>query len=125
MSKGSDIANQALSFIVDLKKKPPMVQMGVGAGVGTVSGYLMTKGGRMVAATVGASFLLAQFAIHKGYITVDETKIQRDLKNLKKSVLEKLEKNKFLPDMSESFVSEHRWILGGFAAGVLIGFSLG
>ncbi|CAA88970.1 FUN14 domain-containing protein fndc-1 [Caenorhabditis elegans] len=119
----SDAIDTVLYYVVDLKKQQPMVQLGVGAGFGTVTGYFVTKGGRLVAATVGISFLLAQFAIHKGYITLNESKIERDMKNLHKSVMNKVSGKKVI-NISDSFVSEYRWILGGFAAGMLIGFSV-
>ncbi|CAO4365354.1 unnamed protein product [Caenorhabditis nigoni] len=119
----SDVVDTVLHYVVDLKKQPPMAQLGVGAGFGTVTGYFVTKGGRVVAATVGVSFLLAQFAIHKGYITLNESKIERDLKNLQKSVMNKVSKKDTI-QVPNSFISENRWILGGFAAGMLIGFSI-
>ncbi|CAP23668.1 Protein CBG02943 [Caenorhabditis briggsae] len=118
-----DVVDTVLHYVVDLKKQPPMAQLGVGAGFGTVTGYFVTKGGRVVAATVGVSFLLAQFAIHKGYITLNESKIERDLKNLQKSVMNKVSKKDTI-QVPNSFISENRWILGGFAAGMLIGFSI-
>uniref|UniRef100_A0A8R1HLY0 FUN14 domain-containing protein 1 n=1 Tax=Caenorhabditis japonica TaxID=281687 RepID=A0A8R1HLY0_CAEJA len=119
--KSNEWVDKTLHFIVDLKKQPTMAQLGVGAGFGTVTGYFVTKGGRVVAATVGISFLLAQFAIHKGYITLNESRIERDLKNLQKSVMKKKSSE---INVSNSFISENRWILGGFAAGMLIGFSV-
>ncbi|CAI2338966.1 unnamed protein product [Caenorhabditis sp. 36 PRJEB53466] len=120
----SEWADTVLHFVVDLKKKPPMTQLGVGAGFGTVTGYFVTKGGRIVAATVGVSFLLAQFAIHKGYITLNESKIERDLKNLQKSVMKKVSRKANAINVPNSFISDYRWILGGYAAGMLIGFSI-
>ncbi|EFO85682.1 hypothetical protein GCK72_005385 [Caenorhabditis remanei] len=119
----SEVVDTVLYYVVDLKKQPPMAQLGVGAGFGTVTGYFVTKGGRLVAATVGISFLLAQFAIHKGYITLNESKIERDIKNLQKSVMKKVSKRDTI-NIPSSFITENRWILGGFAAGMLIGFSI-
>lgn len=119
----NDVIDTVLYYVVDLKKQPPMAQLGVGAGFGTVTGYFVTKGGRLVAATVGVSFLLAQLAIHKGYITLNESKIERDMKNLQKSVMKKVSRKDTI-HIPNSFFSENRWILGGFAAGMLIGFSI-
>lgn len=41
--KANEWVDKALYFIVDLKKQPPMAQLGVGAGFGTVTGYFVTK----------------------------------------------------------------------------------
>uniref|UniRef100_A0A1I7T0Q0 FUN14 domain-containing protein 1 n=1 Tax=Caenorhabditis tropicalis TaxID=1561998 RepID=A0A1I7T0Q0_9PELO len=119
----NDAIDTVLHYAIDLKKQPPMAQLGVGAGFGTVTGYFVTKGGRLVAATVGISFLLAQLAIHKGYITLNESKIERDIKNLKKSVMKKVSRTDTI-NIPNNFFTENRWILGGFAAGILIGFSI-
>ncbi|CAL2033023.1 hypothetical protein CAEBREN_13995 [Caenorhabditis brenneri] len=121
----NDAIDTVLYYVVDLKKQPPMAQLGVGAGFGTVTGYFVTKGGRLVAATVGISFLLAQLAIHKGYITLNESKIERDMKNLQKSVMKKVNlRHSSTINISNSFFSENKWVLGGFVAGMLIGFSV-
>lgn len=39
----SDAIDTVLYYVVDLKKQQPMVQLGVGAGFGTVTGYFVTK----------------------------------------------------------------------------------
>ncbi|CAI5443757.1 unnamed protein product [Caenorhabditis angaria] len=119
------VVDKVLVFMIDLKKQTPPVQMGVGAGFGTVTGYFLTKGGRVVAATVGISFLLAQYGIHKGYITLNESKIKRDLNKLKKQVSDRASNLPVLSTFTEdTFFYDNRWIFGGFAAGMLIGFSL-
>ena len=39
----SEVVDTVLYYVVDLKKQPPMAQLGVGAGFGTVTGYFVTK----------------------------------------------------------------------------------
>ena len=51
-----------------------------------VTGYVAMKIGKTVATAVGGSLILLQIAYHKGYISVDWSKVNKDLEGASKKL---------------------------------------
>jgi len=64
----------------DLSKQPAAKQAAVGGASGWLVGYLSMKLGKAVATVVGGSLLLLQVAHYQGYVQVDWSKVNKDVK---------------------------------------------
>ncbi|CAD6196803.1 unnamed protein product [Caenorhabditis auriculariae] len=125
VSKPADYLNSAINYVDDLHRRPPLVQVAVGGGVGVTAGYIATRVSKAVATTIGVSFLLLQFAVHRGYIAVNHDNVGRDIAGLKKSLRKRVNDVPHVGgDEVQNFVVKNSWTFSGFAAGVLIGFGL-
>ncbi|GMT33939.1 hypothetical protein PFISCL1PPCAC_25236 [Pristionchus fissidentatus] len=121
------VVQQILSFIDSIEKKPPPMQMGLGGGAGLCTGYIFTKGSKATALVLGIGLITFQFCNYRGYIKLNRSKIEKDLKDLKGSIERELYgKSQFEMDKNKigSFVSSHAYLLGGFAAGSLLGYAI-
>ncbi|GMR33601.1 hypothetical protein PMAYCL1PPCAC_03796, partial [Pristionchus mayeri] len=121
------VIQQLASYIDSIEKKPPPVQMGIGASAGLVTGYIFTKGSKATALVLGIGLITFQFCNYRGYIKLNRSKIEKDLRDIKRRVESELTgKSQFEMDANKmsSFVSSHAYLLSGFAAGALLGYAL-
>ncbi|CAI4224892.1 unnamed protein product [Auanema sp. JU1783] len=117
-----------LSFIDNLQNKSVPVQVSVGGGAGMLSGYLFTKGSKATATVLGVSLLAFQFCNYRGYIKLNSSKIEDDLRDLKKGIEKELYGRSSAIDINDKqvskFVHANAWLLGGFFAGWLLGYGI-
>uniref|UniRef100_A0A0N4ZS05 FUN14 family protein n=1 Tax=Parastrongyloides trichosuri TaxID=131310 RepID=A0A0N4ZS05_PARTI len=116
-----------VKYIKNLHKKPVYVQIGTGGCTGLILGGTFSKTSRFVSVAIGVSIIIIQFFIYKGYIRFNESRIERDVRNLKESVLNELGvDNSIIPDKKDidNFVKRNLYTFGGLTAGTLIGYGI-
>ncbi|GMT03041.1 hypothetical protein PENTCL1PPCAC_25215, partial [Pristionchus entomophagus] len=121
------VVSQIASFIDSIEKKPPPMQMGLGGTAGLCTGYIFTKGSKATALVLGIGLITFQFCNYRGYIKLNRSKIEKDLRDLKGSIERELYgKSQFEMDKGKvgSFVTSHAYLLSGFAAGALLGYAI-
>ncbi|CAO1387943.1 unnamed protein product [Diamesa serratosioi] len=86
------IGNEAKSFLDrilgDVSKKSATKQILIGAGSGAVTGFLTMKVGKLVAISVGGSIILLQIASNEGYISIDWSKVTKNVNKVTDKVEE-------------------------------------
>jgi len=121
------LSKQFLSVLKELQKKPHPHQLAIGGIAGWACGYIGSKVGKWAAFTIGSSFLLLQVANYNGWIKLNQSKFSRDVEKIRRSLDKEFFGNSNdLPGQREvtQFVSENAYLLGGFAAGTLIGVGM-
>uniref|UniRef100_A0A0N5C6Q8 FUN14 family protein n=1 Tax=Strongyloides papillosus TaxID=174720 RepID=A0A0N5C6Q8_STREA len=112
-------------YIKNINKKPVYTQFSIGGGCGLILGYIFSKTSRYISIAIGFSIVITQFCIHKGYLRFNETRIEKDVRNLKESVLSELGvNNSVLPRQKdlESFVKKNLYVFSGLIAGTFLGY---
>ncbi|CEF63492.1 FUN14 family-containing protein [Strongyloides ratti] len=124
----SDYLNYVIDYVKNVNRKPVYIQFGIGGGCGLVLGYIFSKTSRLLSIATGVSIVIFQFLIHKGYLRFNETQIERDVRNLKESVLSELGVNdsSIIPKGKDfqTFFKKNVYTFSGLAAGTFIGYGL-
>ncbi|XP_065678263.1 vacuolar protein sorting-associated protein 26C isoform X1 [Hydra vulgaris] len=71
---------------LDFSKNSSSIQLGIGGATGWLTGYLVGKVGKALAAAVGGSILLLNMGTRAGYITVDWEKVDTDVRTASDTV---------------------------------------
>jgi len=112
-------------FVTDLTKEPVTKQVAVGGLSGWVVGYLSMKVGKVAATVVGGSLLIMQLAAHKGYITVDWNRVNKDFEKQAKKLKKEVE-GQISPQAGNEmvrFARENAVLATSFGGGVLMGIA--
>ncbi|XP_057302043.1 FUN14 domain-containing protein 1A-like [Hydractinia symbiolongicarpus] len=114
---------------VDFSCQSNYVQFGIGGATGWLTGYMVGKVGRAMAAAVGGSILLINMGTRAGYVTVDWEKVDNDMRSASDKVNRKIqeqredEETKRLFDKGILFIRRNVVMVGGFAAGFFLGMA--
>merc|ERR1712071_547875 len=100
-------------------------QLAIGGVSGWVMGYVAMKIGKTVATAVGGSLILLQIAYHKGYISVDWSKVNKDLEGASKKLAKRGNESSVsnMIDKVQNTIVNDAYFSCGFAGGFLIGLS--
>jgi len=100
-------------------------QIALGGVSGWVTGYVAMKIGKTVATAVGGSLILLQIAHHKGYISVDWSKVNKDLEGASKKIAKSGKESSVsnLIDKVQNIIMNDTYFSCGFAGGFLIGLA--
>ncbi|NXM69807.1 FUND2 protein, partial [Serilophus lunatus] len=104
-------------------------QLLIGGVTGWCTGFVFQKVGKLAATAVGGGFFLLQLANHTGYIKVDWSLVQRDVKKAKEQLKIHGSANKMPPEVRTRvdevviFLKKNVVLTGGFAGGVLLGMA--
>jgi len=100
-------------------------QIAIGSVSGWVTGYVAMKIGKTVATAVGGSLILLQIAYHKGYISVDWSKVNKDLEGASKKLAKRGNESSVsnMIDKVQNTIVNDAYFSCGFAGGFLIGLS--
>uniref|UniRef100_A0A0K0ETI0 FUN14 domain-containing protein 1 n=1 Tax=Strongyloides stercoralis TaxID=6248 RepID=A0A0K0ETI0_STRER len=123
----SEYLNNIIDFIKNIHKKPVHYQFAFGGSCGFVVGYIFSRTSRLLSIATGVSIVIFQYLIYKGYIRFNETRIERDVRNLRESVLSELGvTGSLLPKEKEiqTFLKKNVYTFSGLAAGTFLGYGL-
>jgi uncharacterized membrane protein (Fun14 family) len=98
----------------------PAAALGFGGVAGAIVGYAAKKAAKVVAIALGGLFILLQFLVYKGFISVDWGAVQSTAEAL-------------WSDGGGRTLADHAWEIltanlpfgGGFVGGFALGFKLG
>lgn len=134
-SSSSSSGGGAVEFVKktlsDIQAMPATNQILIGGGAGLVTGYILSKVGRIAAFSIGTSVILLQVAQQLGYIEIKFTKKSK-LDQFKKKAMEAAEQTGLIDKKQEANVAarkakkflENNITFGvSFCGGLLIGFS--
>lgn len=117
----------------DIQGMSSVSQIGIGGTAGLVTGYVLSRVGKMAAFTVGTTVLGLQVAQHLGYIEVRWGKKKSQLEQLKKKAIKAAEESGLTGSKNDraehavkevkSFFQNNLTFALSFSGGVLIGFS--
>lgn len=111
------------AYIQELKKSSPTKQVVISGAGGFCSGMIVAKVGRAALFGLGVSGILLHLAQRYGYVSINRSKIDRDLKNIaQRHELGKKVNNipKYLESLQE-FLRQNGYIGFGYAGGLVIG----
>ncbi|NXM69384.1 FUND2 protein, partial [Serilophus lunatus] len=101
-------------------------QLLIGGVTGWCTRFVFQKFGKPAATAVGGGFFLLQLANHTGYIKVDWSLVQRDVKKAKEQLKIHSCANKMPPEVRSRvneviiFLKKTVILTGGFAGGILL-----
>jgi uncharacterized membrane protein (Fun14 family) len=98
----------------------PAGALGFGGVAGAVVGYTAKKAAKVVAIALGCVFIVIQFLVYKGFITVDWTAVQGTAEHVWTD-----QNGRTLADHAWEIISANLPFGGGFAAGFALGFKVG
>lgn len=103
-------------------------QLLIGSVTGWCTGFIFQKVGKLAATAVGGGFFLLQLANHTGYIKVDWSRVEKDMKKAKEQLT--IRKSAQIPTEVKSkaeevvcFVKKNVLVTGGFFGGFLLGMA--
>lgn len=103
-------------------------QLLIGGVTGWCTGFIFQKVGKLAATAVGGGFFLLQLANHTGYIKVDWSRVEKDMKKAKEQLT--IRKSAQIPTEVKSkaeevvcFVKKNVLVTGGFFGGFLLGMA--
>lgn len=97
----------------------------IGSSSGWLTGLTMVKFGRYAGFSLGASILLIQLGHHYGYININWTSVNRDLKKAKEEV--EKQANSHIPHLSkrvQDCIKDNAITASSFVGGFFIGASM-
>lgn len=100
--------------------QPYIGQLSFGGIAGFATGFAIKKIGRVLAITLGLIFIVVQVLASMGYISVDWTRIQKDVEPMLGQ-----ERLKGAWDALVSVLTNNLPFAGAFVAGLLIGLRAG
>ncbi|KAK0397727.1 hypothetical protein QR680_002239 [Steinernema hermaphroditum] len=119
-------ADEVLTYLRTIGRKPLSVQFGIGGGAGVVTGYVFGKSSRILAGTLGCSLIFLQFCNYRGYIVVSRREVENDIRAARRALEKHFGGNKSaMPSGKDvdKFLVANKYLLGGFAAGCLLGYA--
>lgn len=103
-------------------------QLLIGGVTGWCTGFIFQKVGKLAATALGGGFFLLQLANHTGYVKVDWTRVEKDMKKAKEQLT--IRKSAQIPTEVKSkaeemvcFVKKNVLVTGGFFGGFLLGMA--
>ncbi|XP_066914275.1 FUN14 domain-containing protein 2-like [Clytia hemisphaerica] len=114
---------------IDLSDHSTYIQLGIGGATGLLTGHMVGKVGKAMAAGIGGTILLINMGTRAGYITVDWEKVDADMRTASEQISEKIaeqqqnEETQELLKKGGLFIRRNLVMLGGFAAGFFLGMA--
>lgn len=114
---------------IDLSDHSTYIQLGIGSASGLLTGHMVGKVGKAVAAGIGGTILLINMGTRAGYITVDWEKVDQDMRHAGDHINQKIEEHQQDPETQDLiqkgglFLRRNLVMLGGFAAGFFLGMA--
>lgn len=111
------------AYIQELKKASPTKQVLISGSSGWLTGMVVAKVGRAALFGLGVSGALLHLAQRYGYVSINKSKIDRDLKN----IAERHEFRKKVDDLPryfqslQDFLRNNGYIGIGYAGGLVLG----
>ena len=136
MSSSSSSSNGIADFVKntlnDLQDMSTVNQIVIGGTSGLVTGYVLSRVGKLAAFTIGSTLITLQVAQHLGYIEIRWGKKKSQLEKLKKKALKaaeesgltnKNDKTEQALTQVKSFFKNNLTFALSFTGGALVGFS--
>ncbi|KRZ03313.1 FUN14 domain-containing protein 1B [Trichinella zimbabwensis] len=116
------MCNSISKQIISATNSPTLKKIVLGTTSGFITGYCGTRFGKMIALAVGGSLIIFLIALRRKDGVLDLDALDEKAKEAVEMMEEHLRQNNTNLSKMKSFVKRESFLVGGFCAGLLLGF---